>query len=317
MGFPQPDTGSVTEDVGIVGGFLTTSGDIDFGPFINNDAGQWTAQTISGAYGSTLVIDSNGVWTYSANNSNAAIQALDTGDTLTEVFTVNSTQGTSTITITINGVDEPPCFVSGTLIDTPQGPRPIEDLRAGDRVLTRDNGEQVIQWAGQRELALGLDEQARHLRPIRLRKDCLGPGLPDRDLLLSPMHRVLIKDPVLSLITGHDEVFCAAKHLVNGQTILSEPMADVCYHHLMFERHQVLQSSGCASESFFPGSIGLNGFVDETREEVLSLFPELRSLPNSYGPTARMVVKKHEAELLKSHFEPARAFLETLQYRVA
>ena len=44
MGFPQPDTGAVTEDAGIVGGFLTATGDINFGPFFNNDAGQWTAE---------------------------------------------------------------------------------------------------------------------------------------------------------------------------------------------------------------------------------------------------------------------------------
>lgn len=144
MGFPQPDTGAVTEDAGIVGGFLTATGDINFGPFFNNDAGQWTAETISGAYGSTLVIDDDGVWTYRANNAKASTQALNMGETLTEVFTATSTNGTSTITITINGTDEPPCFVAGTLIDTPYGPRPIEDLRAGDQVITRDNGIQRI-----------------------------------------------------------------------------------------------------------------------------------------------------------------------------
>ncbi len=317
MGFPQPDTGAVTEDAGVVGGFLTTSGDIDFGPFFNNDAGQWTAQTLSGAYGSTLVIDSDGNWSYSANNSNASIQALDSGDTLTEVFTVNSTQGTSTITITINGVDEPPCFVSGTLIDTPYGPRAIETLKAGDEVLTRDNGVQKISWAGTRRLDLGATAAREALRPIRLRKDALGPGLPERDLLLSPMHRVLIKDPALSVLTGVDEVFCAAKHLVNGQTILKEEACDVGYHHLMFEQHQVLMSSGCQSESFLPGVVGMGGFEDETREEVLTLFPELRALPESYGQTARPVVKAHEAALIRDHFTPMQRLLESLLKRVA
>ena len=117
MGFPQPDTGAVTEDAGIVGSFLTATGDINFGPFFNYEAGQWTAETISGVYGSTLVIDDDGVWTYSANNANASIQALNTGETLTVVFIATSTNGTSTITL--KGTDEAPRFVAGTLINTP------------------------------------------------------------------------------------------------------------------------------------------------------------------------------------------------------
>lgn len=304
MGLPQPDMGAVTEDVGVAGGFITATGDADFGPFFNNDAGQWTAQTISGAYGSQLVIDSDGVWTYTADNSNATIQALDTGDTLTEVFTVNSTQGTTTITITINGTDEPPCFVSGTLIDTPFGPRPVEELRAGDEVLTRDNGVQRIAWAGSRDLTLDASRDNDSLQPIRLRKDSLGPGLPDRDLLLSPMHRVLMQGPLVSLMTGHEEVLCALRHLVNGVSILREQQRHVRYHHLLFETHQVLLSHGCASESFYPGPVGLNGFGDATRQEVLHLFPELRSLPESYGPLARPEARGFEARCLQKALLP-------------
>ena len=77
------------------------------------------------------MIDSDGVWSYTADNSNATIQALDDGQTLTDVFTVTSSQGTSTTAIEIEGGDEPPCFVSGTLIDTPFGPRLIKSLEAG------------------------------------------------------------------------------------------------------------------------------------------------------------------------------------------
>jgi len=317
MGFPQPDTGSVTEDVGVVGGFLITNGDVDFGPLFNGDTGLWTAETIAGAYGSQLVIDSDGVWTYTADNSDAAIQALDTGETLTEVFTVTSTRGQSTVTITINGADEPPCFVTGTLIDTPGGPRPIEDLRTGDAVLTRDNGVQVIRWAGERRIQLAGDPDAANLQPIRLRKNCLGPGLPDRDLLLSPMHRILIRGPMVPLLVGAEEVLCAARHLLNGQSIVRENVGEVRYHHLLFDDHQVLQSSGCDSESFYPGRVGLDGFEDETREEVLRLFPDLRSLPESYGRMARRVLRGHEAALLQDHYTPEDLFIRTLRGRAA
>lgn len=41
-----------------------------------------------------------------------------------------------------------PSFTPGTLIAPSQGERRVEDLRAGDRVITRDNGIQEIRWAG-------------------------------------------------------------------------------------------------------------------------------------------------------------------------
>ncbi len=312
MGLPQPDTGSVTEDSGVVGGFLTASGDVDFGPLFNNDAGQWTAETISGAYGSQLVIDADGVWSYSADNSNAAIQALDTGDTLQEVFTVTSTNGTTTITITINGLDEPPCFVEGTLIDTPHGPRPVQDLRMGDRVLTRDNGEQVVRWAGRREIDLFAGGEMAEYRPVRLCKDSLGLGMPDRDLWLSPMHRVLLQGPDVALLTGESEVLCPVRHLVNGRTITIETIPHVSYHHLLFDTHQVLRSSGCDSESFYPGEVGLNGFEQVTRDEVLGLFPELRSTPDRFGPTARSVLRRHEGLLMRDALSPDQPLPDNL-----
>jgi VCBS repeat-containing protein len=301
MGFPIPDSGSVTEDDD-VGGVLTTSGDINL--FLVNDTGAWTAETITGSYGSELVIDANGNWTYTADNSNAAIQALDAGDTLTEVFSVTSTGGTSTITITINGEDEPPCFVEGTLIDTPSGPRLVQDLRAGDDVLTRDNGVQTVLWAGHRWLDVSDPAKADVFQPVRVCQDSLAPGVPDRDILLSPMHRVVLRDPMVGLMTGTDEALCPIGHLVNGVTIYREEVREVGYHHLLLETHQILSSSNCDSESFYPGPLGLNGFSDSSREEVLSIFPELRSLTWGYGVAARPILKGYEARLMADRLTP-------------
>ena len=40
------------------------------------------------------------------------------------------------------------CFTAGTMIDTPHGPRPVEQLAAGDAILTLDHGAQPLLWAG-------------------------------------------------------------------------------------------------------------------------------------------------------------------------
>ena len=43
----------------------------------------------------------------------------------------------------------PVCFASGTLIGTPQGMRRVEDLKAGDMVLTADGASMPIAWASE------------------------------------------------------------------------------------------------------------------------------------------------------------------------
>ena len=311
MGFPIPDTGSVTEDSGVVGGQLLTNGDINFLWF--SDTGKWTPETISGAYGSQLVIDDNGVWAYTADNSNTTIQALDSGQTLTEVFTVTSTSGTSTITITINGQDEPPCFVQGTLIETPYGARPIETLKIGDTVLTRDHGPQILRWIGSKHVSADNLENYEKLRPIRVLKDSFGPGVPNRDLLVSPMHRILLKDPATSVLFAQDEILCAAKMLVNGRTIYRDNATAATYFHMLFDHHEVVTSNGCPSESFYPGRTGLTSFEDDVREEVFTLFPDLRALPESYGQSARYSLRKYEAKVLEFRLPKRTDLLDQLK----
>lgn len=305
MGIPVASAGAVTEDTGVVGGTLSVSGDIDY--LLGSDAGDWTPQTISGAYGSQLVIDADGNWTYTADNSNIAIQALDTGESLTEVFNVTSVNGASTVTITINGQDEPPCFVRGTLIETPHGPRPVENLRVGDMVLTQDDGPQPIRWIGEKRVAIAPGTAAEALRPVRIAQDAFGPGVPSHDLLVSPLHRILIDGADAELMFGTGQVLCAAKHLMNGGSIAPDPGPAVDYVHLLFDRHQVIRSNNCLSESFFPGSVGLQHFGQSEREELFALFPDLRCFRGGYGAAARRVLRRHEARLVACRRPPPKA----------
>ena len=53
---------------------------------------------------STYTLTAAGVWTYTLDNSNAAVQALNVGQTLTDTFTAFTVDGTAQlVTITING----------------------------------------------------------------------------------------------------------------------------------------------------------------------------------------------------------------------
>src|SRR4029077_20605009 len=57
-------------------------------------------------YGS-YTLTAAGVWTYTLDNSHAAVQALNAGLTLTDTFTVTTVDGaTELVTVTINGAND-------------------------------------------------------------------------------------------------------------------------------------------------------------------------------------------------------------------
>ena len=184
------------------------------------------------------------------------------------------------------------CFTPGIGILTPRGERPVESLRAGDLVITRDHGPQPIRWIGRRTVP-GIDRFA----PVRVAAHVLdGARAP---LLVSPQHRFLFTGYKAELLFGCDEVLVAARHLVDSLAVTQEEQAAVTYIHVMFDQHEVIYAEGAATESFHAGDIGISAISDQAREEMFSIFPELRSNPNAYGATARPCLKRHEAKLLQ------------------
>ena len=192
-----------------------------------------------------------------------------------------------------------PCFTTGTRIATPKGERNVEDLEVGDLIVTRDNGLREIRWTGARHLTAGDFATAAYLRPVMIRQGALGPNLPEREMMLSPNHRVLVANDKTALYFEEREVLVAAKHLtgVRGVEVIAD--TDTTYYHFMFDHHEVVLSDGTWTESFQPGDYSLNGIEDTQREEIFAMFPELKERDGlaAYG-AARNTLKRHEAELL-------------------
>ncbi len=192
-----------------------------------------------------------------------------------------------------------PCFTPGTLIATPQGERKVEELAVGDRIITRDNGMQAIRWIGRREMPGEELAAKEHLRPVLIRQGALGNGLPERDMLVSPQHRLLVANDRTALYFEEREVLVAAKHLTDMEGIDSVEVSHTSYIHIMFDQHEVILSDGTWSESFQPGDMSLAGVGDASRDEILELFPELATRAGIEGyASARKSLKKHEARLI-------------------
>jgi hypothetical protein len=136
------------------------------------------------------------------------------------------------------------CFAEGTRIVTPNGEDAVENLRAGDMVLAMRDGQagfEPLRWVGFMDVAVPRNAtMAAKTAPILIKAGAIAPGMPARDLRVSPDHAMEVD--------GH---LIPAKHLVNGSSIIQEVWCRrVRYFHLELEAHGLLLSEGTWSESY-------------------------------------------------------------------
>ncbi|OYX26304.1 MAG: hypothetical protein B7Z10_03685 [Rhodobacterales bacterium 32-66-7] len=200
--------------------------------------------------------------------------------------------------IDFNEIETLICFTPGTLILTDRGEVAVETLVPGDRVMTRDHGLQALRWVGKRRLSM-LDLVAQpELRPVRIARGAFGPAGPDRAMLVSPQHRVLIEGAKAELLFGEAEVLVPAKHLVGQiEATRALPEEGVVYIHILFDSHEIVQSDGIWTESFQPAERTLSALDADVRAELFALFPELAANADGYDG-ARLSLKAHEARVL-------------------
>lgn len=217
----------------------------------------------------------------------------------TEMWVVHHTlDGTQTVTTgpETGGVI---CFTPGTRIETPEGPRLVEELRDGDRVQTKDSGAEEIQWVGSRRMTGARLFAMPRLRPIRIRAGALGVERPDEELVVSPEHRMLVKGAVARDLFNTPEVLVSAKDLINGQTIRVDlSVREVTYIHLLLPRHHILWANGVETESFHPASAALSTLDEADRLRLLARYPALEFEPHTYGSFARRSLSGPEAAIL-------------------
>lgn len=145
------------------------------------------------------------------------------------------------------GIPVERCFLSGTLISTLQGARPVETLTIGDLVITESHGALPVKWIGKRDYLGKLLHRydLQHLMPICVAANALADGNPARDLFLSPEHRIRIGD-----------VLIAAENLTNAMSITRCNIeGPIRYFHLELPRHSVVYANGSPVESFVMSEI--------------------------------------------------------------
>lgn len=259
----------------------------------NNGSGTLTITQINGVdvvAGDTVTLPTGEQITL---NADGTIEILPDGDFGTNVFTYTVVNGDGVSDQAFVDITTAPCFTRGTDIETRDGFAKVEDLQIGDEVRTLDSGYQPVRWVGcSKTKAIG-----RHA-PVRIQANTFGTH---EEISVSPMHRVMLSETMSEALFGEAEVLAPAKFLLSHDKVSKvETGNDVEYFHMMFEKHEVVNSNGLMTESFFPGGEALNAIEAEVQEEIYDLFPELQNEDSRdvYGSTARMTLKQHEVKVL-------------------
>ncbi|GBQ09601.1 Hint domain-containing protein [Swaminathania salitolerans] len=146
----------------------------------------------------------------------------------------------------ITYLDATPCFLSGSLIATPDGAVAIELLEPGDLVLCLEDGMlsprpvQSIERGVMRVPSvstLGDDERGFS---VCIARDAIRPGVPYRDLRVTAEHCMAL-----------DGVLVPVRMLVNGRTIRYDTeLLEYRYFHLRMETHALVLANGVLTETF-------------------------------------------------------------------
>jgi hypothetical protein len=141
------------------------------------------------------------------------------------------------------------CFLEGSKILTEFGYKAIEDLKVGDKIITKgeinnddyidkksDYNSEPIIWLG----SFTPIKKNLNSYPICIKKNALGENLPFEDLFVSPLHRIILYGKMIP-----------AENLVNGDTIFQDTSKkSIVYYHLELPSHYSIIANGILTETY-------------------------------------------------------------------
>lgn len=172
------------------------------------------------------------------------------------------------------------CFAAGTQISTATGTCAIEHLNPGDLVQTADGRSAPVKWVGRQTLSRFT--AGHHMQPVRIRAGALGHQVPERDLIVTADHGMLIGAHLIN-----------ASALVNGESIDWVPMEELgdrfTVYNIETEQHDVILANGAPAETFNDAA-GRAAF--DNYQEYLDLYGTERLIPQMPMPrisSARLI----------------------------
>lgn len=161
------------------------------------------------------------------------------------------------------------CFAPGTVIKTPFGDKKVETLKQGDLVATADHGFQEIRWMHADEQAIDGEDSY----PILIQSCALGANLPDKDLIVSSQHRILVGEAGQLDHIFKEPALVPAKGLTRIPGIRKmRGKKRIKWWHFALDRHEVIEANGARAESLLIGKMVLNSLSAPERIQLHDMF---------------------------------------------
>jgi len=206
------------------------------------------------------------------------------------------------------------CFLKGTLIDTPDGQKKVEDLLIGDLVTTIGGAARPVQFISAYSYRKADPSRGwvEDVKPVVVRKSAISDNVPNRDLYMTRAHALYLDDMLVPVC-----------NLINGSTIVvddAEDLSELEYLHVKFESHEVIYAEGAACESLLTVSESAKNFADYYRahgfpESEQKPFAPIHSFCGRRGELASRV--RSAASLIKESRRPLDVVRDRLEARAA
>ncbi|SRR6056297_3248814 len=122
-----------------------------------------------------------------------------------------------------------------SIILTLSGETRVQDLRAGDRVITRDSGTAMLR---------GIRKTRVAGRAVRIKAGSLGHTRPERDVTLPAGQAVLIRDWRAMAVFGTERALVPAHRLADGEFVTLHDDATMTVYELEFDAPHVIYVDG-------------------------------------------------------------------------
>lgn len=133
-----------------------------------------------------------------------------------------------------------------SMVMTLQGEMRVDQLKPGDRIITRDTGTAILKHVRRRRISG---------RAVRIKASSLGHNRPEHDATLPAGQPILVRDWRAQALYGARQVLVPAERLVDGEFVTLQANASMTVHDLEFDSPHVLYVDGLEVASFMGNQV--------------------------------------------------------------